>query len=293
MIRSMTAYAATELTINQISVGIEIRGYNSRNLDMAIKMPPAYQFLEEKIRPAVTERISRGRIEIRLSLQCEAEASETFQINESIADGYYAVLERLRQRFRITEEIPISLLTSKNGLIEPAQPATETETVWEAVSETLSHALDIFNEMKVAEGENTATDLKNRLAGIAGYLREIEERAAGLLAPYQQRLKERIQVLTNGVADIDEGRIAQEAAILADKSDISEEINRAQSHLAQFRHLMEAPAPAGRPLNFLLQEFNREFNTMGSKAGNAEISHLIVSAKTELEKVREQVQNIE
>src|SRR6056297_1091502 len=122
MIRSMTAYAGAELTRNQIRVEIEIRGYNSRNLDMAVKMPPGYQYLEEKIRSVVAEQITRGRVEIRLSIQYEAAGKETFQINEAIADGYYAALERLARRFQISAEIPLSLLAAKSGIIEPAQP---------------------------------------------------------------------------------------------------------------------------------------------------------------------------
>jgi uncharacterized protein (TIGR00255 family) len=147
--------------------------------------------------------------------------------------------------------------------------------------------------MKRAEGKNIADDLEKRLIKIEDHICQIGERSSGLLEVYQERLKERINSLTHGMVDIDTGRIAQEAAFLADKSDISEEIVRARSHLDQFRRLMTAPECTGRSLNFLLQEFNREFNTMGSKAGNAEISHTIVSAKTELEKIREQVQNVE
>ena len=293
MIRSMTAYAGAELTRSQVRVEIEIRGYNSRNLDMAVKMPPGYQYLEEKIRSVVAGQVTRGRVEIRLSIQCEAAAEEAFQINEAAADGYYAALRRLAGRFQISEDIPLSLLAAKSGIIEPAQSETDAEAVWQAVSEALSQTLDTFTEMKITEGRHTAQDLENRLAVIEAAIEEIENRASDLLDIYQQRLKERIHSLTQGMTDIDEARIAQEAAILADKSDISEEINRSRSHLNQFRQLMEAPDPAGRPLNFLLQEFNREFNTMGSKVGNAAISHIIVSAKTELEKIREQVQNIE
>ncbi len=293
MIRSMTAYAGTDLTINEIRAEVEIRGYNSRYLDISLKMPPAYQFLEEKIRPLVSGRITRGRVEIRLSIHCGSEAANTFEVNEAIADGYHAALKTLKSRFHLSEEIPLSLLAGKNGLIEPARPKIETETVWPALSQALCQALDMLNEMKTTEGRNTAADMEKRLTAIADYIRQIEQRAPGLPAAYQQRLKERINALTHGMDAIDESRIAQEAAFLADKSDISEEIARARSHMEQFNQLMQAPDPAGRSLNFLLQEFNREFTTMGSKVGNAEISHIIVAAKTELEKIREQVQNIE
>jgi len=293
MIRSMTAYAGTDLTINQIRAEIEIRGYNSRNLDVSIKMPPTCQYLEEKIRPLIAERITRGRIEMKLSIHCDGEAAQTYEVNESVADGYHGALKALKDRFHLCETIPLSLLAAKSGIIEPGKPEIDTETLWQAVSGALYQALDALNEMKTTEGNHTAADLENRLTTIAGYIHEIEQRTPGLLEHYQQRLKDRINALTHGMVGIDESRIAQEAAFLADKSDISEEITRARSHMEQFKQLMNAPDPTGRSLNFLLQEFNREFNTMGSKVGNAEISHIIVSAKTELEKVREQVQNIE
>jgi len=293
MIRSMTAYAGTELTTGRIGVNVEIRGYNSRNLDITLRIPPTYQFLEEKIRPRIAERISRGRIEVKLFIQSADEAPEDFQINESLAEGYYGALKKLKERFNVVGGVPLSLLAEKNGIIEPVQTEIDPDAIWTSVSKALYQALDEFIGMKTTEGHNIAKDIEARIETIGGHIREIEQRSAGLLEAYQQRLKERIQALTQGMVDIDAGRIAQEAAFLADKSDISEETVRAKSHLDQFGQLMRAPEPAGRPLNFLLQEFSREFNTMGSKAGNADISHVIVSAKTELEKIREQVQNIE
>jgi uncharacterized protein (TIGR00255 family) len=157
----------------------------------------------------------------------------------------------------------------------------------------LENLLADFDAMKNAEGHALESDLASRLAFIEDCINRIEEESSGVPGYYQERLRERINALTNGVVEIDPARIAQESALLADRSDISEEIVRARSHLNQFRQIMKASAPSGRPLNFLLQEFNREFNTMGSKAAKALISHLVVSAKTELERLREQIQNIE
>ncbi|MFP4533042.1 MAG: YicC/YloC family endoribonuclease [Desulfobacterales bacterium] len=293
MIRSMTAYADTELTIDQTRVTMEIRGYNSRYLDFTFRVPPTYQFLEEKIRLAVSEKISRGRIEIKLSIQSVSEAPEAFEVNKSMAEGYYASLKTLKEHLDLEEPVPLSLLAAKSGVIEPAKTEVEAETIWAAVSETLERVLAEFIDMKTAEGKNIAADLEKRLQTINGMIQKIESRSSGLLEAYQERLKERVNTLTHGMIDVDNARIAQEAAFLADKSDISEEIVRAKSHLDQFEQLMTGPEPAGRSLNFLLQEFNREFNTMGSKTGHAEISHTIVAAKTELEKIREQVQNTE
>jgi uncharacterized protein (TIGR00255 family) len=293
MIRSMTAYADTELTIDETRVSMEIRGYNSRYLDFTNRIPPTYQFLEDKIRQAVSEKIARGRIEIKLSVQSASEAPESFEVNTSMAEGYYAALKTLKEHLHLEEPVPLSLMAAKSGVIEPAKTEIEAESIWSAVSETLEQALSELMDMKIAEGENIAADLNKRLDTIEGIIQKIKKNASGLLEIYQERLSERINTLTHGLIDIDNARIAQEAAFLADKSDISEEIVRARSHLDQFRQLMGAPEPAGRSLNFLLQEFNREFNTMGSKAGHADISHTIVAAKTELEKIREQVQNIE
>ena len=293
MIRSMTAYADTELTVGENRVTMEIRGYNSRYLDFTNRIPPTYQFLEEKLRQAISEKIARGRIEIKLSVQSVSEAPEAFAVNKSMAEGYYAALKTLKEHLHLEESVPLSLLAAKSGVIEPAKTEIETEAIWSAVSEALDRALSEFMDMKIAEGQNIAADLDKRLDTIDDTIQAIEERSTGLLGIYQERLKERINTLTHGMIDIDNARIAQEAAFLADKGDISEEIVRAKSHLDQFKQLMTAPEPAGRSLNFLLQEFNREFNTMGSKAGHADISHIIVAAKTELEKIREQVQNIE
>ena len=293
MIRSMTAYADTELTVGETRVTMEIRGYNSRYLDFTNRIPPTYQFLEEKLRQAISEKIARGRIEIKLSVQSVSEAPEAFAVNKSMAEGYYAALKTLKEHLHLEESVPLSLLAGKSGVIEPAKTEIEAEAIWSAVSEALDRALSEFMDMKIAEGQNIAADLDKRLDTIDGTIQAIEERSTGLIEIYQERLKERINTLTHGMIDIDNARIAQEAAFLADKGDISEEIVRAKSHLDQFKQLMTAPEPAGRSLNFLLQEFNREFNTMGSKAGHADISHTIVAAKTELEKIREQVQNIE
>ncbi len=293
MIRSMTAYAGAENAAGAVSASIEIRGYNSRYLDTAMKIPPTYQFLEERIKPLIAERISRGRVEVKISVQAEQNTSEIFEINKTLAEGYYRALRSLKENFGITGQVPLELLAAKSGVIEPAKTSIDEASVWEAVSGALYRALDDFLAMKAAEGNNISADIEKRLFKIGGYIEYIENKAHDLPGMYQKRLKERVRELTGGEAETDEARIAQETAFLADKSDISEEIVRAESHLDQFRNLMSSPEPAGRPLNFLLQEFNREFNTMGSKAGSADISHTIVNAKTELEKIREQVQNIE
>ncbi len=293
MIKSMTAYAGSDLSTETLNVGIEIRGYNSRHLDIALKLYHRYAVLEEKIKKTIAETITRGRVEIRVTIQETIENAEAFTINESMANAYYQTLAQLKNKYQLSSEIPLALLSSKNGIIETADPEINADEIWQVLEKCLNSTLSDFDTMKINEGASLKTDLKQRLDFIEDCITTIEAKTDGLLSNYQDKLKTRIDVLTRGMVEIDPARIAQEAAFIADKSDISEETVRARSHLKQFRELLEAKDPCGRPLNFLIQEFNREFNTMGSKAGDAEIAHIIVSAKTELEKIREQIQNIE
>ena len=187
----------------------------------------------------------------------------------------------------------LELLVGAGSLLKAVQPKPDIEAVGALVEGALAQALQALNDMRATEGRALARDLEMRLGLVEEALGAIRSRSADLVRHYQERLTERIAALTQGVVSIDPARIAQEAAFLADRSDISEEVVRAESHLQQFRAIMAAPAPAGRKLNFLLQELNREFNTMGSKISNAAAAHVVVDAKTELEKIREQVQNVE
>jgi uncharacterized protein (TIGR00255 family) len=180
-----------------------------------------------------------------------------------------------------------------NGIIIPAESGRDLEADWPIIEAGLKQAASDLEEMRTKEGAFIEADFKTRIEYLAQILDEVEQTTADVLAYYQQKLTERIKVLTQDKVDLDPNRIAQEAAILADKSDITEEITRVKSHIQQFMATMEGREPAGRKLNFLLQEFMREFNTIGSKTANTDVSHLIVSAKAELEKLREQIQNIE
>lgn len=293
MIKSMTGYAGTDLSTDNLNVSIEIRGYNSRHLDVALKLYHRYAVLEEKIKKAISKTITRGRVELRVTISETFKDTEVFSINESMADAYYETLIQLKKKYQLKAEIPLALLSEKNGVIKAADPEINADAIWQVLEKCLHTALSDFDTMRINEGNSLKTDLEQRLGFIEDAISIIETKTDGLLNIYQDKLKTRITSLTQGIVDIDPARIAQEAAFIADKSDISEETVRAKSHLKQFRELMEAKDPCGRPLNFLLQEFNREFNTMGSKVGDAEIAHIIVSAKTELEKIREQVQNVE
>ncbi len=293
MIKSMTAFAGIEHSQGNATVCVEIRGYNSRYLDLAVRLPSAFGWLEDTVKQSVSKRACRGRIEVRIGISVIEETSRSFTVDTQLADAYYNALEQIKNRFRITEPIGISHLAGLNGIIENTENHADAETLIKVTESAMQKALDAFDSMRTTEGRAMARDLSERIVFIEECIGRINDLRKGLVNAYQQRLHTRIRDLVGDSLEIDETRIAQEAAIVADKSDISEELTRAKSHAQQFRQIMNSDDPAGKPLNFLLQEFNREFNTMGVKAGSADISHMIVSAKTELEKLREQVQNIE
>ena len=289
----MTAFARAEKTYDKFMVSTEIRSYNSRHLDIVLRTPTGYHSLEEKIKGLIASMITRGRIELMLKIRNEGDAGNDFEIDIPLAKAYHKSLNALKDLFDISDEISLAQMTGANGIIRPCVVDIDADVCWEMVRECIKDALNDLDSMRKREGDNLADDFTQRLDYIERSVAQIEQAVVDLASHYQERLKERISALTNGLIEIDPGRIAQEAAFLADKGDISEEIVRAGSHINQFRLIMDSGEPAGRKLNFLLQEFNREFNTMGSKAANDQVSHMIVDLKSELEKMREQVQNVE
>lgn len=292
MILSMTAFSSTKLTVSTVSVNCEIRACNSKALDISIRITAGYSCLEEKIKSLISEMISRGRLDILIQISETAVLPAAFEIDEPRALAYYNVLTEIKERFSLKSSISLQMMVG-SGIIKASESEKDMDAAWAAVQPCTHAAVCELATMRRQEGEYLASDIRNRLEGIENQLAKIENESDGMVAYYQERLIRRIQKITQGIVDIDPGRMAQEAAFLADRSDISEEIVRARSHILQFRQFMDAPEPAGRKLNFLLQEMNREFNTMGSKTENTSVSYCVVEVKTELEKIREQVQNIE
>lgn len=293
MMKSMTAYARAEKTEKEINVSAEIRSYNSRYLDIALRTSHGYTALEEKIKSLVADKVSRGRIEVNLQINDDSDEACAFEVNISRARAYYESLVQLKDQLDLNSEISIDLLVREGSVLRPAEPARDMEAIGSVVADCINAAMIDLVAMRQKEGDFISLDISSRINTIKKSVHEIEKESRDLLFYYQQRLKDRIAVLTKGMVEIDTDRIAQEAAFLADKSDISEEIVRATSHIKQFLVIMDAKEPAGRKLNFLLQELNREFNTMGSKTEKASVSHMVVAVKSELEKIREQLQNVE
>jgi uncharacterized protein (TIGR00255 family) len=293
MIKSMTAFARTEAGDALRSVVVEIRSYNSRHLDLVLRLPSAYAGLEDKVKGLVAAAVARGRVEVRLQIEAKTEEAVVFAVNAPRAVAYYRALTELKKLVNIDAPVTLEQLVGMGDIIKPAEGENDVSSFWPLIEENLGRALSDLDTMRRREGEYIAADIGRRIDGIAHILEQVETAASGLLEKYRDRLQERISALTDGIIAIDGDRIMQEAAILAERSDITEEIVRAASHLAQFRSLMLAEEPAGRKLNFLMQELNREFNTIGSKTDTSAIAHMVVDVKAELEKIREQVQNVE
>jgi uncharacterized protein (TIGR00255 family) len=293
MMKSMTAYARAEKTADEINVSTEIRSYNSRYLDISLRIMHGYNVLEEKIKASIIEKIARGRIEVSLQINDGSDEAYDFEINIPKARAYYDRLVQLKDQLDLHSEITVDLLVREGGVIRSVEIDRDMDAVWPVVRDCVDEALNNLVEMRKKEGEFIALDITDRINRIEKSVHLIEKESSDLLYHYQQRLKERIVALTRDMVEIDPERITQEAAFLAGKSDISEEIVRVASHIKQFRTIMKSEEPAGRKLNFLLQELHREFNTMGSKTEKAHVSHTIVEVKSELEKIREQLQNVE
>ena len=293
MIKSMTAYALAEGQTAPYTVRVAVRAYNSRHLDVALRLPHGYEALEDRVKGVIAGVVARGRVDMRIQIQDDSAADCAFAVNLPRARAYRDALVDLQQSLGLAGAVGIDTVLSGGNLIQAVELEKDAALVWPPLEGCLQAALADLDAMRRVEGAHMADDLGQRLDLIEGMLAQVGELAGQLPEMVRQRLCDRIAALTDGVVAIDANRIAQEAALLADRSDISEEIVRTASHIQQFRNLMDDDSAAGRPLNFLLQEFNREFNTMGSKSGQAALSHIIVTAKSELEKIREQVQNVE
>jgi uncharacterized protein (TIGR00255 family) len=293
MIKSMTAFASAQQSENDVIVDVEMRSINSRHLDIALRVPAGYAVLEEKIKHVIGNGVSRGRVEVRIQIRDNSQATALFEVDWDRARSYVAAVTALQKTLKVASSLSAEQIAAVPGVIQQTEGSTAAQTHWPLICTCLEQALDALDQMRRKEGDFLHEDFAQRLNTIADGLQRIAAATDGLLPAYREKLEARIAALTKGVVELDAMRIAQEAAIMADRSDISEEVVRARSHIEQFRQLLRDDEPAGRKFNFLLQELNREFNTMGAKAGQAAVAHTIVDMKSEIEKLREQVQNIE
>jgi len=293
MIKSMTAFGRAEKEGEGRKYIVEIRTLNRRYLEVLVRLPRQWFPLEDRVKKLVGGKIARGRVDVSVKVKDSAEAATRFEMNLPLAKTYLRALRDLNEALLLEDRIGLNMILSMEGVITNTESEVDLDKSWATLSSCIDEALEGANAMRISEGQTIFDDFQKRLEFVEKSLSQVKALVPSVLSEYHSRLKERITVLTEGKVELDPNRIAQEVAFLVDKGDITEEIVRAQSHMKQFRGMIESEGAAGRSLDFLLQELNREVNTIGSKGGDAELSQVVVSLKSELEKIREQVQNVE
>jgi uncharacterized protein (TIGR00255 family) len=292
MIRSMTGYGSGELERDGQRLAAEIRTVNHRYCEISIRAPRVVSAFEDQVRRLVQDRLTRGKISVAITWSGAGETGEVLKVNEAIADRYMTLLDELRKRYALKSDVDLRTLSNFPDVFTWEHTALSDEETWEIVKEVVEHACDSVLAMKSREGEALARDLLDRLGLIGGELKKIAARAPSRPQEARDRMQQRLNGLLGDV-EVDPYRLAQEVALMADRLDCTEECVRLAAHLEQFRHLIEGDELAGRKLNFLLQEMNREANTIGSKSNDVEITRGVIVMKEEIERLREQVQNVE
>ena len=297
MIRSMTGFGRGEFADEISKVTVEIRAVNHRYLDIFVKMPRKYAFAEETIKAAVKERLHRGKVEVNVSIDNIGQSDSDIRLDKELAAKYYNALSELAESFEFGEEshISLNLLSRMPDVIKASASDEDEEAVKTRLLNAVSGALDDFCSMRETEGAKLAADLEKRADTVAELRSRIEERAPEIEKEYAAKFRARINEILEGAYEVPEERVALEAAIFADKANITEELVRLDSHVSQLRSFLKTGSSEGigKKIDFLIQEMNREANTIGSKSNDREITSLMLELKAEIEKIREQVQNIE
>lgn len=292
MVKSMTGYGRAEDTLNGCTITVELRSVNNRYLDCNVRMPRLYLFAEETIKSRVQNTISRGKVDVFVTLDSTGGEQVQVSVNQPLADGYYAALTQLAERYGLSKDISVSLLSRFPDVLLAEKAEEDVEQRAQDICSVLDRALADFDQMRTREGARLEADVLSRAARIEELVGKVEERSPQTVAEYRAKLEARMnEVLSN--TQLDPARILTEAAIFADKVAVDEETVRLRSHIGQLRHMLEQGGATGRKLDFLIQEFNREANTIGSKCNDIETAGYVVDIKAEIEKIREQIQNIE
>lgn len=291
--RSMTGFGRATAAGDNFSISVELKTVNNRFLDVNLRLSSEIQSLETAIRRAIGNRLSRGRVDV--NLQYERSNEVNYEINRPMITGYLAAMRSMKDEFDLTGEPDLNVIARLPNVVIPSKAEAGPE-FFAAIETVLADALDDLEKMRESEGSSLADELNTRLAGIESRLPAIEEESAKVAAEYHDRLLKRMNDMlakTASQIDIDQGRLAQEVAYLADRADISEEITRLKTHIDHFRSIMSEDMDVGKRLDFLTQELNREANTITSKTNNMVVKENALAIKSEIEKIREQVQNVE
>ena len=292
MVKSMTGYGRARQTLNGRDITVEVRSVNNRYLDCTVKVPRTYIFAEDAVKARVQKAVSRGKVDVFITIDAAAADETVVAVNEPLARGYYEALTRLKDMFSLEDGLNAVTLAKFPDVLTVTKAEEDLESVAADICAVLDEALADYNAMRTVEGGKLREDIAGRADTIEAVVGKVEERSPQTVAAYREKLLARMQEVLQSTA-IDESRILTEAAIFADKIAVDEETVRLRSHLSQLRTMLESDQPIGRKLDFLIQEVNLECNTIGSKCNDLTIAQDVVNMKAEVEKIREQVQNIE
>ena len=292
MVKSMTGYGRAVETVNGREFTVEIRSVNNRYLDCTVKLPRSFSFAEEAVKAAVKAAVSRGKVDVYISVRSETEADVQVTLNKPVVEGYLAAMRQMVTEYGVKDDISVSVLSRMSDVFVVDKPKADEDQLKADLLSVVDKALQAYDAMRITEGLALENDLRSRAATILELVAQVEEQNPKTVSDYRKRLEEKMrEVLEN--KSIDESRILTEAAIFADKVAVDEETVRLRSHLEQMDTMLSGSGGIGRKLDFLLQEMNREANTTGSKCSDVKVARIVVDIKAELEKIREQTQNIE
>ena len=292
MIKSMTGYGKGEETSPRGVFSVEIRSVNHRYGEVSVRMPRLFQSLENEIKRQISATLKRGKIDVTVQWDESSGVEAVPQLNAELAKGYFDSFSHLCRELGLSAEVPLSLILAQKGVMRDVSTTLEDTEFQPQLTRAVSSAIAAIDGMRTQEGEALSSDLLARRRQIAEWVYQVSERTPQMVLEYQQKLSARLEQLL-GDTELDPARLAQEVALLSDRCDITEELVRLASHFSQFDGAFQLREPVGRKLDFLMQEMNREVNTIGSKANDATIAGLVIQIKAEMEKMREQVQNVE
>ncbi len=293
MVASMTGFGRAEVSRDGINISAEVRSVNSRYLDLTLRLPRSISQREKELKDIVRTFLNRGNLNITVKIAYDSNGAIPLKVNTAAAKSYFKLLNEIRKSVKIREQVKLEHLLTFSEVLEPVEEEETDEREWELVQETVRQALENLNTMRSQEGSELAKDLEKRIHWMEGTLNEVEKLSKERIPEERKNLHERIAQLVEDKFVLDQNRLELEIALMVDKLDITEECVRYRSHNKFFLEALNKNEAAGRKLNFLVQEMNREANTIGSKSSDAAIAHMIIGLKEELEKIREQLQNIE
>ena len=292
MIKSMTGYGRAQDVIDGRDITVEIKSVNHRFFEFSSRTPRVYGYLDEKIKSFLQGKIARGKVEVSVQIVNPESQGTMVEVNLPLAKSYTDAMHKMAEELDVKDDVSVSILSRFSDIFTVRKEQDDEEAVWQAVQSVLQKALDRFIQMRESEGEKMSADVLSRLVTIEGWVSDVEKLSPLTVTAYRERLYNKLKEVLNDTS-IDEQRIITEAAIFSEKGAVDEETVRLKSHIHQFRSIIASGEPVGRKLDFLVQEINRETNTIGSKASDLKITKIVVDMKSEIEKIREQIQNIE